>query len=493
MIRPSAHPRLVLLISVASLGFAAACGSGMTAPTMQGRQGLLSQTAVAKKCEEAAKGHDRPFVVEWDATDLASFEAKAARDTIFVKYEGCKLQVLDRCSDQVTPGKFGAYGTPQFTSGTVQSMDVTNEGELYAKLPLGAANLSGRVQAGEALHLKYFVSGVAQDTRDAIYTGDIKANPGCAEATHFVWAYNLGAFELATSQTSSGEASAEVGGVGSAGGRRAHKEQSVGGGGKLASCESQDQRACRVPIRLALRKITPGENPVTVAPAPSGSAPVAASPADHARELFAHAKEKFEQGDGSACLESANRAMGFDSRLTSDLEFKKLRARCVMLSGKCEDGKRDFRATLAEEDRKRELKEFELDKEARKESNLHCSSATATNDPDYITRAFRELKAAAAVKDGRRCAALVDGITERRKRLDTSTKNPDWSSASSASSLAGNVYEMGGKCVAESTKKCADGLAVMKKLCAAQALSGCNETQTTGWGIYMRHAGIDCK
>src|SRR5262249_18309923 len=118
-----------------------------------GREGMLSTTAVAQKCREAAKGHDRPFVVEWDATDLATFEAKAARDTVFVRYDGCNLEVVDGCADAVSPGRFGAYGTPQFTSGTTQGFDVKNQGELYAKLPLGAASLSGKVAAGETLHL----------------------------------------------------------------------------------------------------------------------------------------------------------------------------------------------------------------------------------------------------------------------------------------------------------------------------------------------------
>src|SRR5678816_3375350 len=88
-------------------GAIAGCG-GAPPPTMEGRSGMLSRTAVAQKCGEAAQGHDRPFVVEWDATDLASFEAKAARDTIVVKYEGCKIDVLYGCSDPAAPGRLGA-------------------------------------------------------------------------------------------------------------------------------------------------------------------------------------------------------------------------------------------------------------------------------------------------------------------------------------------------------------------------------------------------
>src|SRR5262249_35014679 len=161
-----------------------------------------------------------------------------------------------------------------------------------------------------------------QNTRSGVYLGDIKSNAGCAGATHFVWSYNLGAFELSTTEHSAVEAEAGVASIGSAGGKRSRQEASVGAGGKLASCDTQDQRGCRVPIRLALRPISPGDNPVTVAPAPAtgGNAPAAkgdqasvpgvGSAADQAKALVSHAKEKLEQGDGAACLDSANRAMG---------------------------------------------------------------------------------------------------------------------------------------------------------------------------------------
>lgn len=490
----SGVPLLALGLTLAT----AACGGGVTPPTMQGRAGMLSQTAVAQRCEEAAKGHERPFVVEWDATDLASFEAKAARDTIFVRYEGCKLVVLDRCSDGQVAGKLGAYGTPQFTSGTVQGFEMKNEGELYAKLPLGAATLSGRVQAGEALSLKYFVSGVAQNTRDAIYTSDLKGNEGCAGATHFVWAYNLGAFELASAANASGEAAGSVAGVGSAGGKKSHEEKAVSSGGKLASCETQDQRACRVPIRLALRTVSAGENPITAAPAASpagtGPAPAAGGSGEaQAEAILKEARQRYDQGDGQGALDLANKAMGLDSRLRSDFAFKEFRAEAVMLSGKCEDGKRDYRAVLAEQDRKHEKTDFFLDREARKKANAVCAAATAIAPGDYITRARREIKAAAAVKDAGRCKALIAGIAERTPKLDQSPKNPNFDLDGQASADAGNSYDPAAICVAEGTKKCAEGLAVLKSQCKVNKLSGCEAATATNWASTVTRMHLDCK
>ncbi|RYZ60681.1 MAG: hypothetical protein EOP08_14535, partial [Proteobacteria bacterium] len=232
-----------------------ACGGRGVNPAMQGKEGMLSETAIAKKCEAAKEGHDRPFVVEWDATDLSSFESAARQRTLFVKYEGCSLKVLYECRDPNVVARFGAYGPPDFTSGTVQGFDIQNQGELYAKLPLGAATLSGKLEEGEALHLKYFVSGVATSTRESIYRNELASAGGCDGATHFVWGYNLGAFELDTRSKTAAEAEGSMAGVGTAGGKGSREQSAVARGGDIASCSTQDQRGCRVPIRLSLRAI----------------------------------------------------------------------------------------------------------------------------------------------------------------------------------------------------------------------------------------------
>jgi hypothetical protein len=468
---------------------------------MQGRSGLLSSTAVAQKCEEAAKGHERPFVVEWDATDLASFEAKAARDTMFVKYEGCKLDVLYQCSDPVTPGALGAYGTPQFTSGTVQAFEVKNEGELYAKLPLGAATLSGRVQAGEQLQLKYFVAGVATTTRDAIYAGDLAKVNGCQGATHFVWAYNIGAFELLSAEHNATEAAAGVGGFG-AGGKRGHEQTSVGSGGKLAGCESQDQRTCRVPIRLALRKISPGENPISAAPAPvaKGSdgagtpAPAGGgSQASKAKEHWEDARHKLEQGDGAGCLAAMNRALTYDMRLGDQHVFKSERAICVMAAGNCEAGKKDFRAALAASDTKREMQDFQLDRDTRAAANEHCPPASATNEADFVLRADRDLKAAAKINDAKTCVALIDQIAARHGKLQTQEKGaPDFDVIGRALARAGNDYDLAAVCVAKGTKKCGEGLKQLQKQCA-HAPSGCLDIVPKNWKMTLDRMKLDCR
>ena len=59
---------------------------------------MLDDTAVGKhRCDSGSD--PSPFVVEWDATDLATFEGSAARDLVFVKYHGCELELMRGCSD----------------------------------------------------------------------------------------------------------------------------------------------------------------------------------------------------------------------------------------------------------------------------------------------------------------------------------------------------------------------------------------------------------
>jgi hypothetical protein len=511
-------PEQHLYGSILLLPFALTGCGGSPPPTMEGRAGMLSRTAVAQKCGEAAKGHDRPFVVEWDATDLASFEAKAARDTIVVHYEGCKIEVLYGCSDPAAPGRLGAYGTPQFTSGTVQGFDVKNEGDLYAKLPLGAAELSARVAAGETLHLKYLVSGVATSSRDTISREELAGYPGCEGATHYVWGYNLGAFELSSTEQTSVEGKAGVGSIGG-GARRAHEEAAVGAGGNLASCTTQDQRACRVPIRLALRPIAAGKAGPIVAQQNAAPERAHAAPADDsgapseatgrrprsrnasADEALGDAWRKLDVGDGAACAASATRALGLDPRLNDDFAFKVMRATCLMRAGKCDDGTRDYRAALATADYKREKTDRQLDREARETANENCPSATSKSDSDYLSRAYLELKAADKVADGKTCKAIALKTYEISKRMHASP--PKATSENPMAQMdfehgiqdASNILLHASSCVARASHKCSDGQAIyrLQYTVIPKPMADWEKAADEGWKRTVQATKLDCK
>ncbi|MEO8875297.1 MAG: hypothetical protein ABI461_06910 [Polyangiaceae bacterium] len=491
---------LAIALSIASLApLAAACGAG-TPPTMQGRSGMLSKTAIAQKCEEAAKGHDRPFVIEWDATDLASFEALAHRDTVVVKYEGCDIQVLDRCTDPNISAHFGAYGTPQFTSGTVQGFDIGNEGELYAKLPLGAASLSGKVSAGESLHLKYFVSGVATTSRDALYTSELNKIPGCAGATHFVWGYNLGAFELNSAEQNNAEVQAGMGNMGG-GASHGHHESALANGGSMDSCSTNDQRACRVPIRLVLRAITQGENPdkngmqmvnmggtsLTVAEATKQNA-FDNTPMGQAAKLVQEANHRSEIGDGKSCIEMLDHAVNLDPTEATHIGYT--HALCQMKSGQCEKGKTELRAELAKRDPNRTRSDADLDKDVAQAANNNCPSSTAKGPAEFISRASHEMTEASTAKDGKRCKAIADAVDSKMKDLD---KTPEDRMAHGRGIM---TQDAAAHCVAEASS-CKDGYEIYKRNYRLQLPmmkpEMVDKTSAEAWGTLIKMGQVKCQ
>ena len=376
----------------------ASCGGS---PALGPHKNLMDQTTAGQNRCTVAKSHDRPFVIEWDATDLATFEGKAARDTVFVKYVGCEMQVLDGCVDTI-PGRYGKYEDPQFTSGTVEGFDIKDEDELYAQLPLGAATLAGRVQQGDALHLRYFVSGVRTATRPAVHRGELAANPSCRDATHFVWAYNLGAFELTSTQSDVAQAKAGVGSAG-AGASQDHEATALKHGGSLDSCTQQDQRGCRVPIRLALRPIDDGAAPPASAAAAADTLDASQvdpndyrnpkwpdSPAGRAYALRGEADKKLELGDGPGCLGDLDRADALDTRF-ADPRRMMLRAHCLMLAGECDEGGKVWRAWQADNDKGHTETDAQLDESALAEQTQYCPASQGTPE-QRVVRAHRQIR-----------------------------------------------------------------------------------------------------
>ncbi len=190
-----------MILAVALTACAAAQAPG-AAKRESGQSQLMGQTfAGQNKCNP--EDHERPFVIEWDATDMSSFESLAKRDVVVVRYEGCKLRILDGCRDDSVPGAYGSYRPVSWTAGSLERVEIGSEADLYAKLPLGVGELGGRVAGGEKFRMEYFVAGTRNATRPGIYRGDLADNPGCQGATHFVYGYNLGAFALGSTSESS--------------------------------------------------------------------------------------------------------------------------------------------------------------------------------------------------------------------------------------------------------------------------------------------------
>jgi hypothetical protein len=429
-----------LLLSLFALG----CGGG--APPVGPSNAVVESSALGKKRCVVDGDEAKLFLVEWDATDLSSFEAKTARDLVFVRYEGCSLRVLGACADDGVAGRYGSYRAPIQTSGGLEAISVQTEDELYAKLPLGAASFGGELSRGHALELKYFVSGMREATRDQIYRADLAENPRCAGATHFVASYNLGAFDLASVDTLKGGASVGAGSLG-AGARHSDRGAALKRGGELASCSSFDQHACRVPIRVRLRRLEDGARPATVAaataPADPGDALAPAIATMQGVQLRASAEQKLHAGDAQGCLRDLERAG------PGDVQSNLVRARCEMRSGKCDEGKRHYREAKAawarQFDKAGLTNDASLDAEAEQTARQWCPTA-AGGGASVQAGAMSRLQAivqASAAKDG---AACVQHGRELAKLVAAGANDPVAKQASAGLQTAAECAAASGRC-----------------------------------------------
>jgi hypothetical protein len=393
--------------------------SGACAGRQAGKPNDLMDRTHAGKNRCVSDGNEHQlFLVEWDATDLSSFEAKAGRDLVMVKYEACQMKVLHGCSDDGIAGRYGSYRKPELTSGNIEGFTVKTQDDLYAKLPLGAATLGGEFSRGKALELKYFVSGQSTSTRDAVYRDDIKDNPRCAGATHFVASYALGAFVLDSKEASKVGATVGAGAI-SGGASHADDSALLKQGGKLDSCTSFDQAACRVPIRVALRPLTDGARPAIPTGA-DGSSPSSSPPQTDGAlaaaqgmmggvQLRSSAEHKLMAGDAAGCLTDLDRADSTDRQGGSTPAVKQLRARCEMRAGRCDEGKKHFREARAawhrEFDRTGLTTDATLDAEAEQMARSTCpSAATGGVPPQMATIALlQKIMHASASKDAAAC------------------------------------------------------------------------------------------
>jgi hypothetical protein len=442
---------------------AAACGAGPggpTASTASGResgQSRLIEKTFAGRDRCNPQDHTRPFVIEWDGTDISSFESRATTDVVFVRYEGCKLQVLDACANDSVRGSLGSYGAVDWTSGSVEKVDILDENELYAKLPLGTSDLGARVAGGERFHMEYFVAGTRKATRPAVYRSDVDAVPGCLGATHFVYAYNVGAFALGSYAKLGTAVGATVWGVG-AGASQKNQSAIEKQGGVLASCRGEsatEVSTCKVPIRLALREIEPGDAPEKKAEA-APETPQAANLAgklarDDARsheatERLASAQRKLSARDGKGCLaelDAHDRLEKRAGRLSTDATgLGYLRAECLMLAGQCNAGKGLARKST--EARNPDQSASQIDRSVDDDVAYFCGAA-ATEPRDQLLVALRVLDEGAMRQrtTPKVCLAAVDaGVTALPK------VKPRGESDERVKGAARRLAEDGTKCLA---------------------------------------------
>ena len=132
------------------------------------------------------KSSDHPLVVEWPSSDRAELEADAKHGLVVVHYEGCEMQLLPQCH----VADSGYRYTP--TTRKLEKVIISDEDELYANLPVGAAKLEGTLKKAGRLVVAMHVVG----RFDAAEPGKMKLEGLCSGATHVVTGLTAGAFDF---------------------------------------------------------------------------------------------------------------------------------------------------------------------------------------------------------------------------------------------------------------------------------------------------------
>ena len=235
--------RWVGLASFALAASAVAFGcASMVPPPAPPVQADTAQTA---RCNVHAS-QERPFVTEWPATERSRLEGKMASGLVAVSYSGCEMQVLDRCRAD------GSYHYVR-TSVATDGFNITNDDDLYAKLPLGAVSLEGELKRAGKLSLKYAVVGQYEaadvDPTHAKLVGD------CARATHLITGYAVGAFSLTSGSSDSVHGGVSIP-IAGAGAKVAQSQEVIRSSGSLDACKgggaSGPPDGCQTPIQLFL-------------------------------------------------------------------------------------------------------------------------------------------------------------------------------------------------------------------------------------------------
>jgi formylglycine-generating enzyme required for sulfatase activity len=162
-----------------------ACGGGNLAsnlakgPEFQPRGG-------DSKCG-VTKSQAKPLIVEWSPSDRGELESKVHRGIVAVHYEGCEMEVLERCH---LSGSYTYQGiTPKHDSVTMKDAD-----ELYATIPFGAAKYESTLNRSGALKVAMTIVGRYEADVDEVRPENLKGD--CSRATHVVTALTTGAFDF---------------------------------------------------------------------------------------------------------------------------------------------------------------------------------------------------------------------------------------------------------------------------------------------------------
>jgi hypothetical protein len=251
------------LSALASIALAIASCGGENAASQ-----LVRAPEFAPKSEtkcSITKSRERPLIVEWPSSDRLELETKTRKGLVVVRYVGCEMAVLGRCS---VPSKYNYLGGTR----KEDRVEMKDADDLYANLPIGAARLEGKLQRSGRLIVNMNLVGRYEAERPNVRADELEGD--CAGATHFVYGITVGAFDFYAGGEANIGGSASVGSVGVGGHSEAQRE-TLAKDGDVVACEKaapgdkEPPAQCGALIRIEV--VALGDQKKRVAACPTGS------------------------------------------------------------------------------------------------------------------------------------------------------------------------------------------------------------------------------
>ena len=168
---------MTLGVAACKTGNAAQKLADSTAPTLEGSTG---------KCKPGNEG-SKSLIVEWPMGDRAALESRVRQGLVAVRYRNCEMELITTCT---VAGSYAYTGvTPKS-----ETIKITNADELYAKIPIGAVKLEGKLERDGQLNVDMTLVG--RHEADRLYFKQADLSGRCEGATHVVVGLSVGAFEF---------------------------------------------------------------------------------------------------------------------------------------------------------------------------------------------------------------------------------------------------------------------------------------------------------
>ena len=208
----------------------------------------------APSCVDVAP-YSEPLIVDWRSKGRLDLEIAMRSGVAVVAYDCDRFELLTNCKLK------GSYSFAA-VSRKEEVIQLKNEDEVKANLPLSGAKLGAGLERGAAIDLALVLVGKKTTTVSDAWREQLVGD-NCRRATHFVRAATVGAFAVQKGSVGRARAAAELFGA-EIGGQSRSERQSKMSDGSLEACRTSSPRdpappdECRAAVRLELVPVQEG-------------------------------------------------------------------------------------------------------------------------------------------------------------------------------------------------------------------------------------------